>query len=116
MSTLPPILPQLLGDTATVRAEDETSTYEHELLEPETWERVRLDTDAQAVDAEWAHDSQLSAVLYVDAVLSSPARPPELRSHVTVTRNGRTYKGIVRDVRELCDDYGQVHHWEVGLQ
>lgn len=115
MSALPPILPQLLGDTATVEAEDTSSTYEREYLEPVTWEHVRLDTDAQAIDSTWAHDAGLSAVLYVDAVLSAPRLPPPLRARVSVTRGGRTYKGIVRDVRELTDDYGQVHHWEVGL-
>lgn len=115
MSALPPILPQLLGDTAVVRAEDPSSAYEHKYLEPATWYHVRLDTDAQSIDSQWAHDSQLSAVLYVDSVLSSPARPPELHSEVRVERDGHTYRGIVRDIRELCDDYGQTHHWEVGL-
>lgn len=115
MSALPPILPQLLGDTATVCAEVDDSTYEHEYGEPVTWEHVRLDTNVQAFDSEWAQAHNLGAVLYVDAVLSSPAEPPAMRSRVTVERRGRTYEGVVVGVQELCDDFGMVHHWEVGL-
>lgn len=115
MSSLPPILPQLLGDTATVRAEVPDSTYEHEYAEPVTWERVRLDTNVQTFDSEWAQAHNLTAVLYVDAVLSSPAEPPALRSKVSVERGGRTFTGVVVSVQELCDDFGMVHHWEVGL-
>ena len=88
MSALPPIVPYLLGDPAQV----------------------------SPADSVGAHDSGITATLYVDATLSDPPRPPAMRSLVEVSRpGGIAFQGTVRDIRELTDDYGQIHHWEVGL-
>lgn len=110
-----PIPLWLLGDEATVRPYDTESDYKSHYLEPVAYTRVRLDTAMGATDSPWADEADVDAVLFVDAVNSSPAKAPSLRDKVEVVRGSATWSGTVRRVRECIDEGSHIHHWEVGL-
>lgn len=110
-----PIPAYLLRDTATVWAEDLSTAYGNHWLDPVTYENVRLDTAINASETTWANEGDVTAVLFIDAVRSTPPQPPALRSRVSVVRGASTWEGTVRSVRECIDEGNHIHHWEVGL-
>lgn len=84
--------------------------------------RVRIERTRAITPSELDMDLKPTAELYVDARISKPAgvdfvalhaEAVDVHDYLRVSFGDRTYR--VMAVRELLDDRGAVHHWELEM-
>ncbi len=118
---LRPIPPRILRSTATVEVCSGTDLYQNQTYDTYTVKRVHIQPTEKIVKTVTNTDQQLSAVLFVDARISSPAldwralleQAHEKGGDMRVTIRGVTYTVAAAD--GLRDDTDRLHHWEIQM-
>lgn len=118
---LRPIPPRILRSTATVVVCNGTDIYQSQTYTTYTVKRVHIQPTERIVKTRTNTDQQLSAVLFVDARISSPSldwramleTAHNLGGDMRVTIRGITY--TVASADGLRDDTDRLHHWEIGM-
>lgn len=118
---LRPIPPRILRSTATVEVCREVDMYQNQTYDTYVVRRVHIQPTERIVKTVTNTDQQLSAVLFVDARISTPAlnwRALLDQAHhnggdMRVTIRGVTYTVAAAD--GLRDDTDRLHHWEIQM-
>lgn len=118
---LKPIPAKILRSTATVSVCNSTDLYQNQVYTTYTVKRVHLQPTERIVKSPTNTDLQLSAILFVDCRISSPAldwralldAAHDKGGDMRVTVRGVTY--TVQTADGLRDDTDRLHHWEIGL-
>lgn len=120
-NSLPPIPSKILKTSATLKVVSGVDFYQNQTYTEYTLKRVHLQPTNQIVKTTDNTNSNLRAILFVDARISTP-----FLDWLTLLQTAHDNKGdmrvIVRGVEytvesvdELRDDTDNLHHWEVGL-
>ena len=120
-NSLPPIPSRILKTTATVKTCTGVDFYQNQTYSEYTLKRVHLQPTNQIVKTTDNTNSNLRAILFVDARISTPAldwlsllqTAHDNKGDMRVIVRGVEY--TVESVDELRDDTDNLHHWEVGL-
>jgi hypothetical protein len=112
---------RILRSTATVEVCNGTDLYQNQTHTFYTVRRVHIQPTEKIVKTTANTDQQLSAVLFVDARISTPAldwralleQAHNLGGDMRVTIRGVTY--TVASADGLRDDTDRLHHWEIGM-
>ena len=118
---LPPIPAKILRSTATVKVCTGIDQYQNQTYTTYTVKRVHIQPTEKIVKTTSNTDQQLSAVLFVDARISSPAldwralleQAHNLGGDMRVIIRGVTYTVAACD--GLRDDTDHLHHWELQM-
>jgi len=118
---LPPIPAKILRSTATVKVCTGIDQYQNQTYTEYTVKRVHIQPTERIVKTTSNTDQQLSAVLFVDARISSPAldwralleQAHNLGGDMRVIIRGVTYTVAACD--GLRDDTDRLHHWEISM-
>lgn len=118
---LPPIPAKILRSTATVKVCTGIDQYQNQTYTEYTVKRVHIQPTERIVKTTSNTDQQLSAVLFVDARISSPAL--NWRELLEQAHNlGGDMRVIIRGVEYtvaacdgLRDDTDHFHHWEISM-
>lgn len=119
--TLRPIPFQILSQTAVVHAPASMDVWQKVIYQDTTVNNVHLQGSNDTHRAADNTEVVLRAKLFVDARLSQPALDYEAMQQAAQA-TGSTLRLTVgaEDFRVLTvdgvpDDFGQLHHWELGL-
>lgn len=118
---LRPIPARILRSTATVDVCSGTDLYQNQTYDTYTVKRVHIQPTERIIKTKGNTDVQLSAVLFVDARISSPSLDwrgllegaHNLGGDMRVTIRGITY--TVASADGLRDDTDRLHHWEISM-
>lgn len=118
---LRPIPAKILRSTATVKVCTGIDQYQNQTYTTYTVKRVHIQPTERIVKTTSNTDQQLSAVLFVDARISSPAldwralleQAHNLGGDMRVIIRGVTYTVAACD--GLRDDTDHFHHWEISM-
>lgn len=118
---LRPIPAKILRSTATVKVCTSIDQYQNQIYTEYTVKRVHIQPTERIVKTTSNTDQQLSAVLFVDARISSPAldwralleQAHNLGGDMRVIIRGVTYTVAACD--GLRDDTDRLHHWELQM-
>lgn len=116
-----PIPAKILRSTATVKVCIGIDQYQNQTYTEYTVKRVHIQPTERIVKTTSNTDQQLSAVLFVDARISSPAldwralleQAHNLGGDMRVIIRGVTYTVAACD--GLRDDTDRLHHWEISM-
>ena len=118
---LRPIPAKILRSTATVKVCTGIGQYQNQTYTEYTVKRVHIQPTERIVKTTSNTDQQLSAVLFVDTRISSPAldwralleQAHNLGGDMRVIIRGVTYTVAACD--GLRDDTDRLHHWEISM-
>ena len=120
-NSLPPIPSRILKTTATVKVVSGVDFYQNQTYTEYELKRVHLQPTNKIVKTTDNTTSNLRAVLFVDARISTPSIDWLSLLQTAHDNNGdmrvivRGLEYTVESVDELRDDTDNLHHWEVGL-
>ena len=118
---LKPIPSKILKTTATVKVVSGVDFYQNQTYTEYTLKRVHLQPTNEIVKTQDNTNSNLRAILFVDARISTPSLDWLLLLQTAHDNKGdmrvivRGIEYTVMGVDELRDDTDNLHHWEVKL-